>query len=61
MLLGKILRQQGLCSDTDLLDALDKQRTGDNRNVGEILIDMKILNKEQLGQALQVQSDKTEP
>ena len=55
MFLGQILRRAGFCSSDDILAALDMQRSGDTRHIGEILVEMKKINQEQLQQALEIQ------
>ena len=55
MLLGQILVKKGFCSEKDILSALDKQRAGDKRFLGEILIEEGTITNEQLKESLQVQ------
>ncbi len=55
MLLGQILIKEGFCSEKEILVALDRQREGDDRFLGEILIEESIITNDQLRKALEVQ------
>ena len=56
MKLGRILRKLGFCSDRIILEALDLQRHGDTRRIGNILLDLGYINKEQLVKAIEYQN-----
>jgi len=58
VLLGQILKNEGFCTDEDILKALDKQRLGDKRLLGEILCDIGVLTEEDLAKALEIQHKK---
>ncbi len=55
MLLGQILVKEGFCFEKDILLALDKQRAGDKRFLGEILLEDGAITNEQLKESLQIQ------
>jgi len=57
MLLGQILISKGLCTEVDILNALDKQRAGDKRPIGEILVEMGVISEAELAMALKMQQD----
>ena len=55
MLLGQIVRKEGFCYGMHILEALDRQKQGDGRRIGEILIELGALDRKQLQQALLIQ------
>jgi len=55
MLLGEIMRNEGFCTEKDILTALDAQRKGDKRRIGEILLDKGVISGTQLEKALEFQ------
>lgn len=55
MLLGKIMRLEGYCYGMHVLDALDRQEEGDNRQIGEILVERGAISSNQLDKALLIQ------
>ena len=57
MLIGQILRHEGYCTKSDILEALDAQREGDDRRIGEILLDKSVISGEQLEKALKIQGE----
>ena len=57
MLLGKILVEEGYCEQADVILALDEQQLGDNRKLGEILIQNKAITYLDLVMALSIQSE----
>ncbi|HHS49908.1 MAG TPA: hypothetical protein ENN07_02215 [candidate division Zixibacteria bacterium] len=57
-LLGQILRQAGICTPDKILAALNNQSEGDQRRIGEILIEMGSITQEQLEEALKIQREK---
>ena len=52
MLLGKILIRDGICKVDDIRTAHSEQMRGDNRMIGEILVDLGIIDKRELRTAL---------
>ena len=58
MLLGQILIRRGYCKEKDILHALDLQRHGDKRFLGEILLSEGKVTENQLKEALEVQFGK---
>jgi len=56
-LLGQILTQSGFCSPKDILEGLNRQTNGDARLIGEILIEMKVIDRAQLETALEKQKE----
>jgi len=57
MLLGKILRLEGLATAKDILDALDSQKTSQGMLLGEILVEKGIITKEELEDILEKQKE----
>ena len=55
MLLGEILRNEGFCTEKDILAALDTQVKGDSRRIGEILLEKGAISVGQLEKALKIQ------
>jgi len=56
-LLGEIMRREGYCDAESILKALNNQSRGDLRLMGEILVDMNVLDKEKLNKALMIQKE----
>ncbi len=56
MLIGQILILEGFCAKTDISSALNKQLSGDNRFIGQILISQGCLKEPQLEIALAIQA-----
>ena len=52
MLLGQILVREGLCTRTDIRIAHGRQMIGDDKMLGEILLDLGIISAEDLSKAL---------
>ena len=57
MLIGQILISEGFCTEIDILNALDKQRAGDKRPIGEILVEMGIISEAELAMVLRLQKE----
>ena len=56
MLLGQILISEGFCTEKDILEALDAQKSaGDKRRIGEILLSNGTITDEQLNKVLAIQ------
>ncbi len=56
MFLGQILRHSGFCSGLDILEALDQQKSGDERKLGSILLALNRISQEELEKALNIQN-----
>ena len=52
---GEIVAELEMCEPDDIGAALDAQREGDERRIGEILVDLKRLTREQVAKALSIQ------
>ncbi len=52
MLLGQILVREGFCTRTDIRIAHSRQMIGNDKMLGEILLELEIINPEQLTKAL---------
>lgn len=57
MLLGQILIREGFCTEQYLLQALDAQRAGDKRRIGEILLTTGKIQNNHLKKALSIQHE----
>lgn len=52
MLLGQILVREGYCNQADIQTAHSRQLVGDDRMLGEILLELEIISPENLTKAL---------
>ena len=52
MLLGHVLLKEGLCTKVDIRIAHNRQMMGDDRMLGEILVDLDIISRTDLTRAL---------
>ncbi len=52
MLLGQILLREGKCSESDIMVAHTKQMVGEKKMIGEILVDLGIIESDDLTMAL---------
>ncbi len=55
MLLGQILKREGYCTESDIMEALSRQQRGEERRIGDILVSEGTITEEQLKKALEIQ------